>query len=112
MKIYELRQKALQAPSGEEILGARATGSHACYLIYGVLKPGEKGRVVKPGRGHEEMVLAVSGALEVTGHFTCALAAGAAVHLVGEQECLLENRGAAEAVYVIAGGHSSDGGHH
>ena len=38
--------------SGEYILGAEQTASHACYLIYGKMKPHEKGRQLKPGSGH------------------------------------------------------------
>jgi hypothetical protein len=52
MKIFEVSS---QVPvSGEYILGLEATGSQACYLIYGLLQGLEKGRQIKPGRGHEE----------------------------------------------------------
>ena len=92
--------------SGEYVFGSADTGSHACYMIYGTLKPGEKGRVVKPGKGHEEMLLAAKGSLRVTGHFSGILEEGSAIHLTEEQTCLLENPGSSPAVYVIAGGHS------
>lgn len=111
MKIFELKNNALSSENGEHILGFQDTGSHACYLIYGVLKPGEKGRVVKPGKGHEEIVLAAKGDIEVTGHYSAILKEGAAFHIAGNNECLLENKGASEALYIIAGGHS-EGGHH
>jgi hypothetical protein len=75
--------------SGEYILGAEQTGSHACYVIYGIMKPHEKGRELKPGKGHE----------------------GQAIHLRGDETAWLENASGAEAVYVISGGHA-DGGHH
>ncbi len=110
MKLFELKNKAMRSESGESILGFQDTGSHACYMIYGVLKPREK-RVVKPGRGHEEIVLAVIGDLNVTGDGVTRLEEGCAFHLSGEHECLLENDGDADATYVIAGGHS-DTGHH
>ncbi|MCL4491647.1 MAG: hypothetical protein M1510_07045 [Nitrospirae bacterium] len=61
MKRFELKAKAQISESGEHILGFEDTGSRVCYMIYGVLKPGEKGRVVKPGKGHEEIVLAMKG---------------------------------------------------
>ena len=97
---------------GEYIFGSADTGSHACYMIYGTLNPGEKGRMVKPGKGHEEMLLAARGSLKVTGHFEGTLKEGSAIHLAGEQECLLENPGTSVAVYVIAGGHTGHGHHH
>lgn len=110
VKKIDLKQRAADS-NGEYVFGAEDTGSHACYLIYGVLKPGEKGRVARPGKGHEEMLLAVHGTIELSGHMTGRLAAGEAIHLSGEQTCHLVNRGSADAVYVLAGGHS-DSGHH
>ena len=98
--------------SGEYVFGSADTGSHACYMIYGTLKPGEKGRVVKPGKGHEEMVLAARGKLHITGDFSGILEEGSAIHLAGEQTCILENPGTSDAVYVIAGGHAEHGHHH
>jgi hypothetical protein len=91
---------------GEYVFGSADTGSHACYMIYGTLNPGEKGRMVKPGKGHEEMLLAARGSLQVTGHFEGTLDEGSAIHLAGEQTCVLENPGTSAAVYVIAGGHA------
>jgi hypothetical protein len=73
MKVFELKNKAMNSESGEYILGFQDTGSHACYMIYGFLKPNEKGRVAKPGKGHEEIVLAIKGDLEVTGHCSTTL---------------------------------------
>ncbi len=99
--------------SGEYVLGSRETGSHACYLIYGVLKPGEKGRELKPGKGHEELVLAIAGDLQLSGHYTGMLKQGQAIHLQGEQSCHAENPGTLNVVYVVSGGHSeSEQGHH
>jgi hypothetical protein len=98
--------------SGEHVLGYDETGSHACYLIYGVLKAGEKGREMRPGKGHEEMVLVTKGDLVLTGQFTGTLRQGQAIHLRGEESCHAENRGEGDAVYVIAGGHSAPGHDH
>jgi len=97
--------------SGEYILGAEQTGSHACYMIYGVLAPGEAGREVRPGRGHEELLLAMKGDLQLTGHLDGVLKEGQAVHLRDEETCYVRNSSGSAAVYVIAGGHSG-GGHH
>ena len=111
MKITDLRGNA-EKNSGEYVYGAADTGSHACYMIYGILKPGEKDRVIRPGKGHEEMLAAVQGTLTLTGHYEGQLEEGKAIHIVGEQTCSLENRGVSEAVYLVAGGHSGDGHGH
>jgi len=108
MSIFDVSNKA--PLSGEYILGAEQTGSHACYLIYGVLKAGERGRELKPGRGHEELVLAVQGDLSLRGHTVGDLKQGQAIHLRDEETCLLDNPGDGEAIYVVAGGHA-EGGH-
>src|SRR5512145_597819 len=108
MNTFDVTNKVSQ--SGEYILGAEQTGSHACYLIYGVLKAGERGRVLKPGKGNEEMVLVLRGDLLLRGHCSGALKQGQALHLRDEESCLLDNPCEHEAVYVIAGGHA-EGGH-
>jgi hypothetical protein len=106
MKIFELRNKAIHSKNRESLLGYRETGSHACYMIYGILKSKEKQRLVKPGPGHEEIVLAMKGDLGVTGYDSGTLKEGSAFHLEGDQECLLTNAGESDAIYIIAGGHS------
>ena len=111
MKIFEVKNNAIDSKRGEFLLGFHETGSHACYMIYGILKSKEKARSVKPGPGHEEIVLAMKGDLEVAGFYSGGLKEGCALHLEGNQECFLENRGEAEAVYVIAGGHTETGRH-
>jgi len=108
MSIFDVSSKA--PLSGEYILGAEQTGSHACYLIYGVLKAGERGRELKPGRGHEEIVLAVRGDLSLHGNYTGVLKQGQALHLRDDETCLLDNPGDGDAIYVVAGGHA-EGGH-
>ena len=110
MKVFEVASRI--AGSGEQILGFDETGSHACYLIYGVLKAGEKGRGLKPGRGHEEMIVVVQGELTVTGAGAVTLKLGQAMHLTGEEACIAENRTKEDAVYVISGGHSATGHGH
>lgn len=110
MKTFEVEDNARKEEGGEFVLGLKDTGTHACYMIYGVLKPGEKGRLIKPGKGHEELVLAQKGDLVVSGANSATLKEGTAFHAVGEDEYFLENPSDAEAVYVVAGGHS-EGGH-
>lgn len=111
MKKFDLKSMA-ETQNNEYVFGSADTGSHACYMIYGMLKPGEKGREIKPGKGHEEMLLAAGGCLYVTGAFEGILEEGSTIHLAGEQSCYLENKGSSEAVYVIAGGHAEHGHHH
>ncbi len=109
MKIFDVSGKVDR--SGEFILGTKETGSHACYLIYGVMKPGEKGRELKPGAGHEEIILAVHGDLTLTGATTGILKQGHALHLQGEESVFVENNGRDQAVYVASGGHAGHGHH-
>jgi hypothetical protein len=111
MKETDLREKAANN-GGEYVFGAADTGSHACYMIYGVLKPGEKQRMIQPGKGHEEIVSAVKGRLSVTGQHSGTLEEGHAFHIQGEQACFLENMGDSDAVYIVAGGHSGQGHDH
>ena len=110
MRIFEVRSKARQE-GGEFVLGLKDTGTHACYMIYGTLKPGGRGRLIKPGAGHEELVLAMRGDLGVSGKLSGTLKEGTSFHIAGDDECFLENLSSDEAIYIVAGGHS-DGGHH
>lgn len=112
MKKIDIRNLALSSRNGEYVLGLEDTGSHACYMIYGILKPGEKGRLIKPGKGHEEIILAMKGDLAVTGDISLRLEQGSAFYFTGEISAFLENTGSGEAVYVIAGGHSAHDHHH
>ena len=102
MKKVEVRKRALASDSGEYVMGLDDTGSHACYLIYGILRPGEKGRRVKPGKGHEEIVLAMKGDLSLSGEAGGILEQGSAFHLAGEAVVYLENESDQEAVYIIS----------
>ncbi len=109
MKKIDVKGMAAKS-GGEYVFGADDTGSHACYMIYGTLAPGEKGRRIRPGEGHEEMIAAITGPLRISGDLSGTLAEGEATHLMGEQTCYLENTTSTEIVYIIAGGHS--GGSH
>jgi uncharacterized cupin superfamily protein len=100
-------------PEGELVLGLKQLDTHACYLIYGVLEPGQTGRKVLPGPGHEEICLVAAGEVEVNvAGEAYAVPAGHAFHLKGEETVVLDNPGTERAVYVIAGGHTPGGGHH
>jgi len=81
--------------------------THACYMIYGIMQPAEAQRLVKPGDGHEEILCAVDGDLEIhseKGEF--ALNRGQAVHVKEEASFFLVNPSADKpVVYIMAGGH-------
>jgi hypothetical protein len=109
MKLFDVQTKIDE--SGEYILGAKQTGSHACYLIYGTMKPREKGRKLKAGQGHEELFVAVKGDFVVSGQDRASIQEGQAFHLQGEDTFWLENATDAKAVYIMSGGHSGTGHH-
>ena len=110
MNPFDVREKV--DDSGEYILGVDATGSHACYMIYGVMQPHEKGRKLKPGKGHEELILAMKGDFSVSGDAWGVLKEGEAIHLKGDETCMLENNSGEEGIYVVSGGHSGGGHRH
>ena len=112
MKTIELEKRALAAEEGESVLGLADTGSHACYMIYGIVRPGEKMRLVKPGKGHEEIILAAKGGFTLSGAKEGRLEQGCAFHCEGDTTIYLSNDGTEDAVYIISGGHSEDGHHH
>lgn len=106
LKMHPLREMA-RGEKGEYVLGMKDLKTHACYLIYGELNPGESNRKICPGSGHEEILLAVSGDLSVSGKpFSGVLPEGCAVHLREEETCSIANHGESPAIYVLAGGHS------
>lgn len=103
---YDLEGR-VHREGGETILGLKDLGTHACYLIYGVLDPGGPGRVLKPGDGHEEIILAMSGAIRLEGpDGETVLRPGQAVYLRGEETWEAFCEGDMEARYVAAGGHT------
>jgi hypothetical protein len=104
MKIYDIIGKV--GGSGEFILGSQQTGSHGCYLIYGVLQPGETGRELKPGHGHDEIVLVLQEDMTLTGGQEVMLKQGQALHLIGDETVLAANSGPKPVIYVVSGGHS------
>jgi len=109
MKFFSLKKSIEELKSDEFIIGSELTGSHACYMIYGVLGYKEKDRLIKPGKGHEEIVFILKGAVKVTGAYNGILSEGDAFHIVEEESCVFENISDSEVVYIIAGGHSEKG---
>ncbi len=106
MKSFDLAKLAA-AQGGEYVLAAKDLDSRACYLVYGVLKPGEQGRLIKPGDGYEEILCAVTGALlmKLSGG-DVALEQGHAVHIKPTDSFYVSNPNDDPVVYVIAGGRS------
>jgi len=112
LKTYDCLMRA-KAEGGETVLGSAELETHACYLIYGILEPGQKDRVLNPGPGHEEIVCLVAGLATLVGpEGSQNLRVGEAVYLKGDVKYTLENQQKAPAVYVVAGGHSAAGHQH
>jgi hypothetical protein len=108
MKIFKLREMT-EREGGEYVLGSQDTGTHATYMIYGYLRPDEGGRLIKPGKGHEEIIYAIKGDFDITGDIAGTLREGSAFHIAGETSCYLKNNGRETAYYVASGGHSGSG---
>ena len=106
MKSFDLAKLAA-AQGGEYVLAARDLHSRACYLVYGLLKPGEQGRLIKPGDGYEEILCTVTGSLlmKLSGG-EVALEHGHAVHIKPTDSFYISNPNNDPVVYVIAGGRS------
>lgn len=96
---------------GEYVLGVRDTGTHACYMIYGTLEPGEKDRLICPGKGHEEIVVSVNGNLEVSGGMSGTINPGEAFLVQGDVKCFLENKSEGQTTYIASGGHTPGAEH-
>jgi hypothetical protein len=112
LKIYDCLMRA-KAESGETVLGAEELNTQACYLIYGLLEPEQKGRVLNPGPGHEEIICLVAGMATLTGpEGSQNLKVGEAVYLKGDVTYTLENHQKVPVVYIAAGGHSEGEHHH
>lgn len=109
MKIVNIKDFVFR--KGEYIVGFDATGSHACYLMYGVIE-GDEERELSPGAGHEEIIAVIEGSIELaTDTETISVSKGQAIYLKGEEKVRIRSSGKNPAIYVIAGGHS-DGSHH
>lgn len=106
MDVYDVADLAVRA-GGEYVLGSRELRTHACYLVYGILRPGEKCRKLLPGKGHEEIVCIVRGNVLMRGtDGAFSMGPGQVFHLRGEETFTADNEGKEDAVYVISGGHS------
>jgi len=110
--IYDLAGRAPRE-GGETVLGLKDLGTHACYMLYGVVAPGDPPRTLSPGLGHEEIVLVIGGSLKLAGQGgVLTLQAGQAVYLKGEETWQATCGGPLEARYAVAGGHAPGDDHH
>jgi len=102
--MFDLYQGAMDA-GGEYVLGRKDLHTDACYLIYGILQPGETDRLMRPGEGYEEILCAVDGeVLMSTAGGESLLKAGHALHVKEDESFNISNPGDRPVVYVIAGG--------
>ncbi|AEB10483.1 hypothetical protein [Desulfobacca acetoxidans] len=112
VKVYDLLTRA-KAEAGETVLGTTDLETEACYLLYGILDPGAKGRVLNPGPGHEEIICIVAGLATLIGpDGPQDLRIGEAFYLKGDVVYTLENHQKAPVVYIAAGGHTPGEHHH
>lgn len=96
---------------GEYIIGAEAIQTHACYLLYGILKEGEE-RELTPGDGHEEIYLVIEGEVGLESEDGSErLTKGEAVYLKGDESARIKALSGL-VIYVAAGGHSLEGHRH
>lgn len=104
MKSFDLERLAA-SQGGEYVLAHKDLHSHACYLIYGLLGPGEAQRLVQPGQGYEEILCAAGGPLLLhTDRGDMILEKGHAVHLTENDSIFLSNPCESQTTYVVAGG--------
>ena len=106
MRSFDLAGLA-SAFGGEYVLGKKDLNSDACYMIYGRLKGGEAERLIRPGKGREEILCAVDGPLLMhTAGREIILKQGNAIHLTGQDSFLVSNPSDRPVVYIIAGGNT------
>ncbi|MGB9822151.1 hypothetical protein [Thermodesulfovibrio sp.] len=80
--------------------------------IYWFKRDPLKNRIIKPGKGYEEIVLILKGKVRATGIWNGILTEGQAIHIVEEESLYFENLSSEETIYIIAGGHSEKEHHH
>ena len=106
MRSFDLAGLA-SAFGGEYVLGKKDLNSDACYMIYGRLKGGEAERLIRPGKGREEILCAVDGPLLMhTRGGEIVLKQGHAIHVKGENSFLVSNPSDRPVIYIMAGGNT------
>jgi hypothetical protein len=106
MNIYRLPQLSEANPDSRYTLGLEELKTESVYLVYGRLRPGEKGMRLSPTDGHEEIVYVAKGRLLVKGdRLDFPVGEGEAFHLKGADTLIVDNAADDhDAVYIAAGG--------
>jgi hypothetical protein len=108
LKLYDLNSLC-KLMGGEYVLGTKDLHSKACYLIYGLLNPGEGDRLIKPGDGYEEILCGIDGELLIdNAGIKTPLPSGFAMHIQEDQCFYISNPSQETRRYILAGGKKSD----
>jgi hypothetical protein len=106
VKSFDLAKLAA-VQGGEYVLAAKDLHTEACYLVYGFLQSGKGDRLIQPGKGYEEILCAITGALVMKlARGEVILEQGHAVHINSTDSFYISNRNNNTILYVIAGGRS------
>jgi hypothetical protein len=104
MKTFPLRDLAVRE-GGEYVLGYKDLHTRSCYIVYGILDPQEKGRIIRPGKGYEEILCAFGGPLLLhTAKGITQLEKGQAAYVSEEESMTISNPGEEQVEYIISGG--------
>jgi hypothetical protein len=92
---------------GEYVLGTKDLHTDACYMIYGLLTEREAERLIRPGKGREEILCAVDGPILMhTKGGEVVLKRGNAIHVKEDDSFFISNPSDRPVVYIMAGGAS------
>ena len=104
MRIFDLAALCV-SEGGEYVLGMKNLHTQSCYLVYGILQPGEGERLVRPGDAYEEILCAVGGLLTLhTDRGDIELSRSQAVHVKQGESFYISNPSDEAVVYILAGG--------
>lgn len=104
MKMFNVAGFASET-GGEYVLGHKDLHTRACYLIYGILEPREKDRLIKAGPGREEILCAIDGPIMMhTARGEMTLPKGYAVHVDEDETFFISNPADDTTTYIVAGG--------
>lgn len=104
MKVFDLDRLG-RAFGGEYTLGAKDLHSQGLYLVYGTLKGRERNRLVRPGKGYEEIFCAIDGPVLIrTGLGEHLLESRHAIHLHQDDSFYISNPADTAVHYIVAGG--------
>jgi len=107
MQTFNLKTLAKNEDKKEYVLGLKDLQTHAVYMIYGVLEPGEKDRKLHPGKGHEEILCIIKGHMELSSqNKTRTISIGEAMYLKEDDIYYIENKSDKTSHYILAGGHN------